>query len=275
MDGTEVPEGIDQKNACKIEVNVNSYFSTRDGKKVYNRGRTVSWVVDSEEYAVIDLEKDILEEGYFWDSSQEASFWVLTGHNLTCKLTSDSQLLDLLRSSQLVQFLMIVGGRQKSDEMPAAVNMAGEDIPTQGNVEEEMKFEGFEWAAVPQYGEATAGPPMAEEEEKEHFMTFGCDPHGDEPTGVDEEWRYFNNVDSSISDAQPLDYMEVEVQKRKRTRPIPEFDTECVPDDEATMADDYLVPRTTHDKENPVIKEGDTFRDKDDFISTMRTCHKK
>ncbi|KAG2633133.1 hypothetical protein PVAP13_2NG278103 [Panicum virgatum] len=59
MDAIEVPEGIDPKNACKVEVNVNSYFSTRDGKRVYNRGRTISWIVDSEQYAVIDLENDI------------------------------------------------------------------------------------------------------------------------------------------------------------------------------------------------------------------------
>ncbi|CAM0147089.1 unnamed protein product [Urochloa decumbens] len=176
MDGIEVPEGIDPKNACRIEVNVSSYFSIRDGKKVYNRGRTVSWVVDSEEYAAIDLENNILGEGYFWDSGQKANFWVLTGHNLTCKLTSDSQLLDLLRSSQLVKFLMIVGSRQEGDEMPAAVNVVDEEIPTVGNVvEEEMKFEGFEWAALPQYGETAAGPPMDDEEEKDHFMTFGCE----------------------------------------------------------------------------------------------------
>ena len=37
------------------------------------------------------------------------------------------------------------------------------------------------------------------------------------------------------------------------------------------MVDDYIVPHTIHDKENPVIKEGDTFGDKEEFISTMRT----
>jgi len=93
----------------------------------------------------------------------------------------------------------------------------------------------------------------------------------DEPTGVDEEWRYFNNVDSAIHDAQPVENIEEELQKRKRTRIIPEFDTECVPDNEAAMVDDYNVPHTIHDKENPVIKEGDTFGDKEEFISTMRT----
>ena len=37
------------------------------------------------------------------------------------------------------------------------------------------------------------------------------------------------------------------------------------------MIDDYVAPFTTHDKENPVINEGDTFGDKDEFIMTLRT----
>ena len=82
---------------------------------MYNRGRTLSWIVDSEEYAVIDLEKDIAP--YFtWDNNQKANFWVLTGQTMTCKLTSDGQLLDLLRASQRVKLLMIVGRCEEGDE---------------------------------------------------------------------------------------------------------------------------------------------------------------
>ena len=67
----------------------------------------------------------------------------------------------------------------------------------------------------------------------------------------------------------------MELQKRKRTRPVLDFDSECVHDDEATMLDDYAAPFTTYDKENPIINEGDTFGNKDGFIMTLRTCHKK
>jgi len=158
-----------------------------------------------------------------------------------------------------------------SKDMPVAFNMDGEHMPTTASVVEEMKVEGFEWAEEPQYGETTTGPPMAEEEEKEHFMTIGCDPHGDEPTKVDEERRYFRNVDDTVNDEQPLENIEVEVQTRKRPRPIPNFDIECVPDDEAAIVDDYDVPHTIYGIENPIIKEGDTFGDKDEFILSMRT----
>lgn len=65
--------------------------------------------------------------------------------------------------------------------------------------------------------------------------------------------------------------IEVEVQKRKRARSILDFDSKCVHDDEATMIDDYVAPFTTHDKENPIINEGDTFGDEDEFIMTLRT----
>ena len=47
----------------------------------------------------------------------------------------------------------------------------------------------------------------------------GCDPIGDELGGVDEEWRYFKNVDHVVIN-QPENH-EVEVQNRNRARPIP------------------------------------------------------
>jgi hypothetical protein len=79
------------------------------------------------------------------------------------------------------------------------------------------------------------------------FMSVGCDPHGDEPTGVDEEWMYYKNLDSVFHDANPI-----EVQKKEDI----DFDTECVPEDEFTMIDDCVVPHTTHHSENLIIKEG-------------------
>ncbi|KAM0880332.1 hypothetical protein ACQ4PT_033648 [Festuca glaucescens] len=269
MDESQVQEGVDPKTACRLEILVNSYFSIIDGKKVYSKGRTVSWVVDSEKYALIDLNKDIAP--YFtWASDQKANFWVFDSkQHMKCRLDTDNQLLELLRASQVVKLFMVVGAWEEGH---VETNVAGEDMSAATNmVEEEIKVEGFAWAEVPTYGETTAGPPMAEEEEKEHFMTFGCDPHGDEPAGADEEWRYFKKVDDAARDSKPAEKSAVEVNKRKRARPIPEFDTECVQDDEAGARDDYFVLYTTHDLENPVIKEKDTFGDKEEFIQIMRT----
>ena len=122
-----------------------------------------------------------------------------------------------------------------------------------------------EWREIPEYRQTAAGPSMAEEEEKEQFMTIGCDPAGDEAIGADEEWRYFKPM-QLVGNVQPM-----EVHKRKRTCPILDFDTENVPDDEVALVDDNVVPHTTYDRENPVIKEGHTFEDKADFLETIRT----
>ncbi|CAD6263937.1 unnamed protein product [Miscanthus lutarioriparius] len=315
---------IDPKSACRVEVTVNAYFTIKDGRREYNRGRTVSWIVDSEEYAIIDLEKDIAP--YFtWGSDQVANFWVRSGDNATCKLASDAQLLDLLRASRLVKLFMVVGRRELNvreeemsaavntgkeemlaavntgeemiaavntvkEEMLAAVNTGEEDMPAAVNIGEEVMptavdndletlDKGFVWAEAPKYGETTAGPPMAIEEENEHFMTAGCDPDGDEPTGTNEEWRYFKNVDHVVIDPVEkhcsgwYEKCTVDMHQRKRVRSVPEirdFDSEVVPDDEATMLDDFLAPHTSHDKENPIIKEGDTFVDKNAFVHTTR-----
>ncbi|CAN6196250.1 unnamed protein product [Urochloa humidicola] len=155
--------------------------------------------------------------------------------------------------------------------MLAAVNMAEEAMPAKTHNDLEVPGGGFAWAEVLEYGEATVGPPMTEEEEKEHFITIGCDPNRDEPAGVNEEWRYFKCVDQGFID--PIENRVVEVQKRKRARPIPEireFDNEVVPDDEATMLGDFIVPHTSHDEANPTIKVGDTFADKNAFIHTIK-----
>jgi hypothetical protein len=239
---------IDPTSACRVEVTVNSYFSVRDGRKEYNRGRPVSYVVDSEAYSIIDLEKDIASE-FKWASEQQANFWVLTGEgSLTCKLASDAQLLDLLRTSRVVKLFMVVGSREQNvreeemaaaavnigdEEMPTAVNIGEEEMLTIVNMEEEampiamdhnleVHDRGFTWAEVPEYGETIGGPPILEEEEEEHFRTIGCDPDGDEPVGVDEEWRYFKRTEHVVIDP-------VDVHKRKRAAlEFRDFDTEVV-----------------------------------------------
>jgi len=116
------------KNQCRLEVTVNSYFTVHEGKKFYNRDRTIKWNVDLEEYALIDLEKDM--DPYFkWGSNQKATFWVVQKSGLDSKLTSDAQLLDLLRSSNQVKMFMVVGGHEKGKEFPAAADGVNKDMP--------------------------------------------------------------------------------------------------------------------------------------------------
>ncbi|RLN04606.1 uncharacterized protein C2845_PM13G02520 [Panicum miliaceum] len=136
MDPAEVPEGIDPKSACRVEITVNSYFTMWDNRKEYNQGRTVRFIISSEEYSIIDLEKDIVSE-FKWGSDQQANFRVLTEGSVTCKLVSDAQFLDLLRASRVVKLLMAVGRREhnvREGEISAAMNIGGGEMPAAMNI---------------------------------------------------------------------------------------------------------------------------------------------
>lgn len=275
MDPACVLEGDNSKNLHKIDVTVNSYFAVLDGKKVYNRGRTINLVVNPEHYTLIDLEKDV--DSYFkWGSCQKPIFWVVEkGDKWQCKLTSDAQLSDLISSFDLVKLFMTMGRCKEGEEtlhvvtdvvgkeMLAAAYPVGKEMDVDNIVYEEMHVdevigtadngeEGMhedmdkqpEWREVPEYGQTTAGAPVAREEEKEHFMTAGCDPDGDEPIGANEEWRYFKFVDGK--NVQPVN--PVDVQTRRRARAIPKFDLESVPDDEAELEQELPPPRPKKQK---------------------------
>ncbi|KXG36153.1 hypothetical protein SORBI_3002G290700 [Sorghum bicolor] len=62
------------RSTCRVQITVNAYFTMRDGRKEYSWCRTVSWLVDSEEYSIIDLEKDTAP--YFNRSiCKETTWW--------------------------------------------------------------------------------------------------------------------------------------------------------------------------------------------------------
>jgi hypothetical protein len=59
------------------------------------------------------------------------------------------------------------------------------------------ELDGSEWAMEPQLGVTAVGPSRVEEEEEEEgdqYMEPGVDHEGDDPVGVDEEWRYVRKV---------------------------------------------------------------------------------
>ncbi|TVU45834.1 hypothetical protein EJB05_05337, partial [Eragrostis curvula] len=163
----QVDDGIDPKNACKIEIDVTSFRTVEDGQSVYHKGRVLEWWVDSEEYSIIDMEKDVLQH-YCWASNQEANFWSemnVCDDNLEIVHEMNELQIDPRIESEM-QIIV-----RDEDPLVEAVDL--------------------EWAEEPQHGVTTAGPERVEEEEKEHYMDPGFDAEGDDPLGADEEWRYF------------------------------------------------------------------------------------
>lgn len=168
------------------------------------------------------MEKDVFEH-YSWASNQEAIFWYDGPDGETIRLATDQELLSLLRSSKVVKFIMTVG---RSDHLVVASEVNELQIePRIGDselqivVRNEFPIEngGAEWAEEPEHGLTAAGPNRAEEEETEHYMDPGFDAEGDDPTGADEEWRYFKKQPKTTDAGAERDNSDkVEPPKEKR-----------------------------------------------------------
>jgi hypothetical protein len=145
-------------------------------------------------------------------------------------------------------------------------------------------YDGQDWAEEPELGVTAAGPARVQEEEMEYYMEPGVDPDGDEPTGADEEWRYFKKQkkvaegDKNEEGQQQSKKVEKSGEKEgekkgeKKRKGHEAFDPDIVPSDEATMNNVDYVAHTTYDRDNPNIKVGSTFVDKNAFILVIKQC---
>jgi len=176
-------------------IDVCSFSTIEDGRAVYRKGRCLEWWVDSDEYSIIDMEKDVFKH-FAWASNQEANFWFANKKGQTTRLATDQELLTLLRVSKNVKFIMTVD--RCVTQMEDQSQVIDEDNNLQLVVSNEgqdkvvgPEYEGQEWANEQELGVSAAGPARVEEEEKEHYMDHGKDAEGDDLVGPDEEWRYF------------------------------------------------------------------------------------
>jgi len=69
---------------------------------MYQKGRSLEWWVDSEEYFIIDMENDVGDH-FSWSIFQEANFLFEDQKGQINRLATDQQLIGLLRTSKLVK----------------------------------------------------------------------------------------------------------------------------------------------------------------------------
>ncbi|KAG2642420.1 hypothetical protein PVAP13_2KG273976, partial [Panicum virgatum] len=178
MDPLEIPEWIDENNACRVMIDICSFSTVEDGRSMYQKGRPLEWWKD-------------VQQHFSWAIYQEAKFWLADQNGQTSRLGIDQQLLALLRASKVIKFIMTVDRcvHTSVTEMEGQSQVINGDLfdSNQGVL---VEYQGKEWAEDPKLG-LTAGGPDRVHEEEDHYMEHGFDPEGDEPIGADEEWRYF------------------------------------------------------------------------------------
>nr|CAB3468007.1 unnamed protein product [Digitaria exilis] len=198
---------------------------------------------------------------------------------------TDEQLLNLMRASKSVDFIMTVDRcchvilSEKVSQMEDESQVIDQNHELHLHIRIEgvsaagaavlSEYEGQEWAEEPELGVSATGPARQEEEDKEHYMEPGFDPEGDDPIGADEEWRYFKKQENVQGGSN--EKVQQEKKTAKKRKAYEAIDPDAVPSDEATMMRDApYVAHTTYDRDNPIIKEGSTFVDKKAFILIIK-----
>jgi hypothetical protein len=124
---------------------------------MYTIRKKLEWWVDSEEYSIIDMDKDVSKH-FSWATNQEANYWFISQNGVTMRLATDQELLTLLQASKIVKFIMTVGrgvhGTQMVDELQ--IQVTGNELQVDGRNERDSchvpsrvfvaEYEDQEWA---------------------------------------------------------------------------------------------------------------------------------
>jgi len=134
-----------------------------DGRQEYKKGSYIGWAVDPEEYAIVELVKDV-QAYYHWANYQDVEFWYFCQGNDYVKLCSDAELLCLLRAHRKVRFDMkVVGGEHATDRQLALVSEMEEELVFLDD--NGVQLDDFHILKDPLFGQTVARPSRADEEE--------------------------------------------------------------------------------------------------------------
>jgi hypothetical protein len=228
----------------KVEIDVQSYLTIVDGKRVYTRGKTWDFMV-GRDLSVARI-KEVVEEKFKWSADQRMTIWYGTGDN-TIPLISESEIVELFdrcSKTKIVRFGVTIESKQQQHNEHASI--IGEDMDDQ-----------------PVHAPFFAWPKQAYEGEYED----------DEPVGCDEENIYLHKENAeSKENAEP----QKNAEPKAARVPLGTLDVDnsydpqhVRGDDEALLANN-VAPTYIHDKKNPRIEVGATFPNSKAFRVALR-----
>jgi hypothetical protein len=224
---------VDTSDAFQVEVDVQSYLTIADGRKVYKRGKTWSFVVDRG-LSVEDI-KHAVEEKFQLSNDQRMTIWYGSGDDVV-PLISESeiaQLFDRCAISRIIRFGVTIENKRQNND-PTLVTVDDEN-------DEPVHAPFFAW------------PKQAYEGEYED----------DEPVGFNEEKKYLpeEKAEPEVVVARvPLGTLDVPSS----------YDPQHVLGDDETLLANKVAPMYIHDRNNPRIEVGTTFADSKAFKVALR-----
>ena len=102
-------------DSFKVEIDVQSYLTIVDGRRVYRRGKTWDFAV-GRDLSVAQI-RGAVEEQFEWSTDQRMTIWYGSGDD-TVPLISESeigQLFDICNDSRIVQFGVTIESKSNED----------------------------------------------------------------------------------------------------------------------------------------------------------------
>lgn len=234
----------------KVEIDVQSYLTIVDGKRVYKRGRTWDFMVSGRNLSVAQIKTDV-EEKFTWSTDQRMAIWYGT-RDETFPLISESEiaaLFDRCSATKIVRFGVTIESKQQHYE-PAPIMADKDDNQPPIMVEDDEQLVHAPFFAWPK--QAYAG-------EYEDDEPAGC--NGESTYLGEDDVKPQNNVAHEVvAKRVPLGTLDVDNS----------YDPQHVQGDDESLLANNVAPTYIHDKNNPRITVGATFPDSKAFKVALR-----
>jgi hypothetical protein len=219
----------------RVEIDVQSYLTIVDGRRVYQRGKTWDFAA-GRDLSVVQITRAV-EEQFRWSADQRMTIWYGSGDD-TVPLISESeiaQLFDKCNDSRIVRFGVTIEG--KSNESARVEGDEENDEPVHAPF--------FAWPNQAYAGEYEDDEPVQYEEEVEEKPSHVKAPENEAevaPTRI------------------PLGRLDVDNS----------YDEQNVPGDDEGILANNVIPTHIHDRNCPQIQEKSTFVDGNAFKVALR-----
>jgi hypothetical protein len=229
----------------KVEIDVQSYLTIVDGRRVYTRGKT--WDLMFGRNLSVVVIKAAVEEKFKWAADQRMTIWYGTGDN-TVPLISESEIAELFdrcSGTKILRFGVTIESKQHNE--PATVMAENDDT------DQPVRAPFFAW------------PKQAYAGEYEDDEQVGCEGESiylqKENDGSNANARPRNNAEPEVVAARvPLGTLDVDNS----------YDPQYVQGDDESLLGNNVCPTYPHDKNNPRIAVGATFPDSNTFKVALR-----